>query len=128
MCLDVLTKRYKKPSTKEVVGYKMFEYAGDKIHFPYYGLHGRKEVPRGRWLESSYEKIRFDWVGPASDVNCYPSGFHVFAKKSDAIARACSYRKVVKVRLRGIVAKGKENGRGVIVAREMFVPKLRKTK
>lgn len=128
MCLDTVTKRYKRPQTKTVTGYKMFDMEFGQLLLPYYAQDGYRGVATDTWLKSTEESIRFHWRSTNSDPDAYyPSGFHVFRSKQDAERRADGLRKVMKVRVRGVVALGTECRKDVIVAREMYVPKPRKT-
>ena len=118
MCLEKITKIYKKPDPKERVGWKLVSYISiDKTHFDSSCVN--KTYKTNRWLKSS-GSWSFD----------YPIGFHIFEKKKDAkeiIKNSVVFQndELVKVKYRKTVARGIESMGGqksnCIVAKEMKV-------
>ena len=128
MCLEKITKIYKKPDPKERVGYKVVTLSIDKKTYESDRMYSGYEKPlkTNTWLKSKEQTIISGGVE-------YQSGFHVFTEKEGANAWASinsglRYKNevVVKVIYRNIVAVGKQNitmkdYRNCIVAKEMKV-------
>ena len=95
-------------------GYKVFEVHGKELHFPYYTWKGRLSVPRGKWLK----------------MQAGSAGFHVFRSKTGAQAYAYEIYwkngkincKVVRVRIRGAISQGANNGFRGFRVEEIYVP------
>lgn len=116
MCLDVITERYKRPTSTEVVAFKGLRMTNGILRFPCQGFEGDTIVPVGKW-------IRAELLTVEADNEEYESGFHVYAD-SDPHLRFGNC--LVKVKVRGVTCKGIQGYENVLVAREMFVPKPRK--
>lgn len=124
MCLESNgLDELKEPVKKIQYGYKVFDGVKGKYYFPYEPLAGKHLVLRGRWLHSSDIRIvTFSWAGGRHKT--YPSGFHIFKYKKDALRWNCRNRGVVvRVRFRNLVATGYQRPNyPCLVAKEMFVP------
>ena len=117
MCLDRVDEVLDEPDMEERVGYKVmwWDACNGKWVTPitniWYG--------EGVWHRASKEWPR-DWC----DWGVYPVGFHVYA----GLKHACDSwllhdgkRVVVRVRYRGVLARGREDSVPVVVAREMKI-------
>jgi hypothetical protein len=111
MCMDSVTKLYKRPSPKVVYGYKVFDDFGGKYEFEF---RKRWPVITGKWT-----------VATQRPLGMYMSGFHAFLSRKGAERWAGHDQHVVRVKLRRIAAEGLQYGALCIVAREMYVPRKR---
>lgn len=110
----------------EVVGWKVLYF------YPYNGVlatpYYRKKVKIGRWHKAKGTTLSIydPYYGV---IGSYPAGFHCYAtKRSAEKAKHMGWSVVAKVRLRKVVAIGKERVKGqlvkVIVAKEMMIEKI----
>ena len=123
MCLSIVGKIYKPPSQKWTTAWKFFDVSSSgHLMFPFNSLRGDWIVPVGRWLKSTTGQNRAD------DESAYPNGFHVLTTRRDARAFAgrVNCHEVVKVKIRSVVASGKQDGLKILIAREMLVPSPKK--
>jgi hypothetical protein len=125
MCLTTLAKfRVRKdPKTKQYVGWKIVRklpFGFTSIYFSTY-----REYKERIWYEcGTRSEIR-----SANDTDKYPSGFHCYAKKKDAIiekAIATVWMTsdtviVKKVFLKEILATGLQEDKQCIVSQEMYI-------
>jgi len=119
MCLSKVWKVYQNPSRAEVAAWGIFKIRRGRVLFQYQKLHRRRSVPRRRWLQAQGRGSLRSALGIGIR---YPFGFHKYVSRVAAQARALSGETVLPVRLRNLVAIGKQSNRKVYVAKEMFVP------
>jgi hypothetical protein len=101
------------------VGFKIMTKQGE---FPFQGTGGK--IPQSRWinerkyrLNSASEDLSFN-----ETVGRYPTGFHIFVNKSEAIHYLESFSKHNEVRevyFRKVVARGYQKKHRVIVCKEI---------
>ena len=129
MCLDHLIKLDKRSQTliKRGFGWRVFgkNYKGELLST----LQGNfKPMPINRWLDEKdfrnkeHNKKRYLYIMFRYP---YPYGFHIFLTRKDAIAWAnetCEYI-TLKVKFKNIVAQGYQDGRKVIVAKNIMILK-----
>ena len=118
MCLSELESKkfeYKKEND-HFVGYKYF-YNRDysHLHFPFKGKSSR--IPLNTWIDEKNWRIFKDETHIEDSGNLYKTGFHIYTEKP-----LLKHRKVY---FRGVVAQGYQQEDKVIVAKEMYIPKLR---
>jgi hypothetical protein len=130
MCLDIRDARARAPRKR--VGYKQGSintiYEGRLLtsrYRPFYRDTGRRVkalytngmgrwLPLGRWIKDpNTGRINMDGRGS------YRAGFHIYLDNLDKKAE-------FRVRFRSVVATGKQFGRPVVVAREIFVCRPKK--
>lgn len=131
LTLEAITHRFNRG--KRIAGH------GFKVFFPHpraplYLDSDSRIVPTGRWLtmRGKHRDIVPAYIG----ASCYYwDGFHVFVNGIDAVKVAALYSnanaQVVCVRyrdgyLKGIRTLSKDSVMPIIVATEMYVPKIRK--
>ena len=148
MCLTRITKRYKEPTKRARVAYKILYGAkGYGYQTPYIGV----DITEGEWKSAQKTELKTDnWENcpsfPASILGkeiykngreLYTSGFHVFAtrKGAEKAARLLqeSPDKIVKVKVRGVSCEGMDGtdrakeyihpGIKTLVADEIYIPK-----
>lgn len=100
-----------------------------KLYYPFQRYNsggGDGIVEFNKWLISVQKKIHSG--GMISAWKLYKSGFHIYKNKSDADGIAWSKsEEVVEVKYTGVLADGVElDGRHVVVARRMYVPRKKK--
>jgi len=120
MCLDRVDSKWKGLSRKVETGYKVFVLSPptNQLEFIVFSHHGYKKVPLGKWLTS-----RLDFVDSLDTRYC--AGFHIYKNKPDA---NFSSERIIKVKYKGVLAKGFQVGREVIVAHHMWVPRQRRSR
>lgn len=111
MCLSKVRKVYNPPLQKEFTAYKVFDLTAlnDSGIKPLFNIF----------------KFKFNQWQQAIDCkgdNGYPIGFHCYATKKVLSHKNLSGRVVLKVKIRGILARGLQDNCSVIVAKEMFIP------
>ena len=116
MCLSIVDKTYDPPLAEEREAWGTFRddcgrlLTGDQMF----------KVEPGEWVQS--QRGTLGGLGVSSP---YKAGFHKFRSEEAAQKYAVVGERVFRVRLRGIVAEGKQSVRGslepVIVAKEMYV-------
>lgn len=137
MCLSKVDNIYNPPLEEERYAWKVFEtipyqminrtedsaykHSWSFQYFPFHsGLICSRRVPRGRWLIANRGEIYAD------DTRPYQAGFHCYASEEVARSEAASFQLttmvVCKVRIRNVIADGRQGVSRVIVAREMYVP------
>jgi hypothetical protein len=127
MCLDTVTSQYSRrnPLKKTVKGWKVFEIVRlDNLspnflprqlglYFENYHYDNGKPIKTNKWLKSTtkygYER--------------YPVGFHIYLSKRSAQRHKAgdTSQKYLPVIGRGVVAKGEQRGRRVVVCKELFI-------
>jgi hypothetical protein len=114
MCL-LTSARYR---LKNSIGYKEFDYNKGRLHFKFFNCY--KRLPIGKWLkEEDYrEQKSVDRIGYQNISKWYKTGFHIYV---DNPLYAGIYSGIRKVKFRKVVAKGWQDGRKVIVAKEMYI-------
>ena len=116
MCLDVKNRVVKKVRVGYKVMYPTFDglYQGQYYHAP-----GCSKYDVGCEYSSSEGKILYGQNWETFRSLYYPAGFHVYTK----LPRTGSYSfgRVVKVKVREIVASGTQQGKQVVVARKMTI-------
>ena len=121
MCLDTFSNRLKEhPNYKKGYGWKVFRIANSGgLHFTNQRWNESYTVPRGKWLDSG--KIRGDGIAFAFSNRTYIPHFHIYLDKvsnMDLVGKIC-----VPVRFGSPNTTGIQDGREVVVAKKMFVPK-----
>lgn len=118
MCLQRVTKVYKRPSSKVVTAWKVFDGNPNDLRFEFRCFQGSNFVPCGEWLKAEMQQL-----------DGYPSGFHTFTSRKDALVWGLG-QQIVRVKVKYIIARGLQSNMGpklkTIVSREMFVPKAKK--
>jgi hypothetical protein len=97
------------------VGWKIFtgDGKGTKVCTTAYE---RTRLKIGEWLVDKSDKILTSILSPT-----YRTGYHFFRNKEDALKQAWSDEHIRKVKVRKIVATGKQFDCSTGVAREMFI-------
>jgi len=105
-------------------GWKQFVTIEGKL----YPLHmnNRNPLPRGKWLKE--EDYRPNWCAHRKTIDAcddfphyrYPMGFHVWLK---SLPQEGVWRTILRVRFRKPVVWGIQDGKPVVVAKEIFIPK-----
>jgi len=117
MCLDFVSNRYAGRDRKEIEAWKVIRpEKGGKFSFPCYGPFRSK---RNTWLTAEVVDVE-NITG--QHYNC---GFHCFETKEGAQNWANNRHNVeiVKVKVKGILARGRQRNHSCIVARHILVPK-----
>lgn len=111
MCLDEVTG---KPEKKDGVGYK--EFTGDEYHHLSFLIFSPKgegaRVKYNHWYKDNNTKD----LGIGYNKPSYPAGFHIYQEKP-------KYNNVRRVSYKGAHTIGEQDGRVVIVAKEIFIHK-----
>ncbi len=124
MCLNQVNKVYDGKSKKIVYRWKTFTdmMSDGRLQFPYYTKEEYKvgiwDIKRGVWLKAIPEKV---FVGRS--YPSYEAGFHCYQTKKEATRRCTKIERVVKVKVKGLLAKGIQTRCRVEVYMEMMVPK-----
>ena len=115
MCLDRVTKIFVKPSSKEVIAYKIVKLRSNSFNMPKQGSkfvtwYRDADMPMGRWIVDQkclpgHNKI-YSTLGKVS----YRKGFHVLLDRARAEEKARTMHQAVVVRVvvKGCVALGIE--------------------
>ena len=122
MCLDRVDSKWKGLSRKVETGYKIFATfsATNQLRFIIFSHNGHKKVETDKWLTSG--------LGIVDGYNeRYNAGFHIYKNKPTTIYIGHP-EKIVKVKYKGVLAKGLQVGCEVIVAHHMWVPRRRRNK
>ena len=123
MCLYKVNEKLAGRGTKIYTGWKVFHKScTPKFKYDFrYNLHeGETNVPVNRWLKADERSIGSGvGTGPR-----YDSGFHIYKYPYPAQYTAKYWDNLVAVRVkfRGVVARGREADHEIIVAKEMYVP------
>jgi len=126
MCLYTVNQRLAGRGEKIYTGWKVFAKSyhdtesSSQYSFRYFTHEGRTVVPVNKWLKSSERTVRSALgTGPS-----YDSGFHIYVYPYTAQHQAKFWNRLeaVRVKFRGVVARGREGDTQVVVAREMYVP------
>ena len=113
MCLNKVTSL---EQGGEGVGWKVFGRMAGKLCSPFQG-HGTYVT--GEWLSDPVIGNIF----MRQTTKKYPTGFHLFTTRGDALAWGCSGWTVRQVKYRNQVACGTQGGFPVVVAREIRIRK-----
>jgi len=106
MCLD--SGHYSVDRTTLVQsGWKDFG-TGSALKFQAFQLNGKKDVPLDKWLTAE---------GTTVSGSNYPAGFHIYVNETEF--KGSKYRRVY---FRNAHTHGTQDGKTILVAREMFVP------
>ncbi len=112
MCLVTLDKETQEGTG---VGWKYFRSdASSHLEFAYYG--GR--VNYNTWLKDKAKGMIPKQCGGFS----YHKGYHVYVNKEDAVFAAFG-EQIRRVEYREVVASGRQDGRQVVVARQILIHK-----
>jgi len=120
MCLDKLADF----KISKYEGWQVFT-GDEKGLYPWYRsleyhkAMKRTTIPMGEWQED-----KNNYLILANDSRTYQTGFHIFLRKKDAetwVEGSPSHFPIRKVKFKKVVAKGFQDGRKVVVARERFV-------
>lgn len=134
MCLDSVKKIYTGKSTKIQTGYKVFY--SNAPHASVHGKHKGGTYNFREWYQAKNENYGYDPNRPikTSDGTMYPPGFHIFATKADVrkyfgVRDFSGHGETLrKVYYKGLLARGKDCGANVIIAKHMSVGRPRKEK
>jgi len=125
MCLY----KFGKFNTRKKIGFKIFN---DENHYLSSYIRGSmKRLPVGKWLnEKDYrDKTDFNmkYLRTEDKYENYKFGWHIYYYKSDEnyFSSWCVKR---KVKFRKIVAKGYQDGKRIVVAKEIYIIPLKKMK
>lgn len=127
MCLDIvdIPKKLKKLKS-DGNGYKMlYKSLRGKLYFCYY-MEKEVPLPIEKWINEKDYRLKQhrkqETISPHGV--CYPMGFHVYKYKRHAKqATALTSDVVVPVRFRQAHTSGKQGGKIVIIAKEIFIQK-----
>lgn len=117
MCLNKLDRVFAGKGTRIHTGWKVFDVEGpEQLNFECQGYGDRGfAVPLDRWLiEKHPQKNR---------TPQYRLGFHIFTERKGAVAWSagdCAQR-IVRVRYRGVLARGTQFWQKTVVARSLYV-------
>jgi hypothetical protein len=124
MCLDQLTnfRVRKDPKTKQYVGWKIVRKIPSGFACIYFSRWRRYE-------EQMWYSCRSKSNLLATNYTPYPTGFHCYAKKRDAVIEKDAVKDwlfpdnliVKKVFLNGILVTGVQEGKQCIVAQKMYI-------
>lgn len=123
MCLAHVDSKWKGLSRKVETGYKIFVYfpPTNQLKFTVFSHNGQINVETNKWLTSGLSLV--------GDCNKkYRAGFHIYKNMPTIPPTAINYRsnKIVKVKYKGVLAKGRQVDQEVIVAHRMWVPRQKK--
>ena len=133
VCLSTITEVYDPSQKVTIDGWKVFGVGKKRVlESLIYNLRGAAvtdcagpKIPRGRWLRSVPTRLRsFDSAG------FYTAGFHIWMSREAARKWAANYCNacVVRVRGRGLTAKGQQCDHNVAVCEKMQVlPAVKRT-
>lgn len=105
MCLDSVTRSLATSSLVES-GFKRFTDSKDGLCFENVGLRGKSTVPLDQWITAEEKNI-----------GSYTSGFHIYVREKEH-----SEKNLRRVYFRRAHTRGRQGGKTIDVAREMFVP------
>lgn len=126
MCLDTVSTTYAEPSPEVIECYKVFDLSGENlVPFVYkYASIGGFKFPPEEWIEDTNK----GFLHAEKDYIAYPIGFHAFLTEIAAryfmecmTGGSRSFTVIRKIKLTKIVAKGRQDGRAVIVGRKMWI-------
>jgi len=113
MCLSKIYETYESPSSLIQDGMKEFTGYEPNLEFQNMNLRGAREVPLDTWIKAEVQSIK------AGDSKYYETGFHVY--EDDPKKKHGS--KFRRVYVRFITCRGEQDGKKVLIAREMYVPR-----
>jgi len=134
MCLDHVTWIYKnkfRHEDKVQEGYKVFEVrtryvemekTGERELIFQFGFQNKsRAAPISRWLKSELDR-------PNLNKGDYEIGFHLFRTKKEATKFLNAVNQyfrtvIIKIKYKGIKAKGYQHGAEIIVADKILIPK-----
>lgn len=124
MCLDIITTP-KKLNTQGM-GYKIFHKTKrGNLYFYYSGIGKQVPLPIETWLNEKKYRSSVDKKTETilTTSASYPMGFHIYLNKK--LVSGCLYGRdvIVSVKFRKAHTKGKQDGKNIIVAKEIFIPK-----
>lgn len=105
MCLDSVAASLEK-STLVESGFKTF--ASNPPRFENVAWHGKMEVPLDHWITAEEKNI-----------GQYSSGFHIYTREKELSPGFANKRRVY---FRNAHTSGRQGGKTVVVAKEMYVP------
>jgi len=109
MCLDRKSNWHKKVKVSRI-GFKEFRRNDEgRLVFRYFG----ERVKSNTWLKAKQKDV------VSSNNSRYKTGFHIYIVNNRQYKNL--YGHIYKVKFRGIICSGHQNGKRVIVAKEMFV-------
>lgn len=111
MCLESLKEEYESPSNMIMDGWKEFDGVGNNLTFQIDG----QLVVFDKWLTAKETRISGLILGGES----YTSGFHVYCNDEEIRKTWGHYRHVY---IRKVTYLGRQDGKDVVVAKEMYVP------
>ena len=124
MCLDTVTTPKKLKS--EGTGYKvLYKSRRGMLYFCYF-MDKEIPLPIKKWINEKDYRLkqykRHETISPYGA--CYPMGFHIYRNKGDAKKSVCFDSDViVPVKFRQAHTTGKQSGKNIVVAKEIFIPK-----
>ena len=110
MCLDINYKKVE-PTNKEKWVWKVFR-LGVVDPKQLFGTVVHTKFRRGVWLTARY-----------TSANYYGGGFHAYTTQEAKRKASNDLRIVLRVKVKGIVVRGKQNGYRAVVAKQLFIPK-----
>lgn len=110
MCLESIKEEYESPSDVVMGGYKEFDGTDAK---PLFQIDSAP-VPLDQWIVAKRNTVTGVPQGKS-----YTSGFHVYSNDKEIPKNDKKYRRVF---VRKITYLGRQSGKDVVVADEMYVP------
>jgi hypothetical protein len=112
MCLSHVSETYDHPSTLIMDGWKDIDQRKPRLQFT---VKGKSDIPFDKWITATNEHAPKGIK--ADDGNVYEPGFHVYADEKELNGK--TYQRVF---VRGVLCVGKQDGKTVIIAKEMYMP------
>jgi len=118
MCLDTVTRSYDVPQgTKEFWVWKRFSFNGGNGEELYSPVMWNK-YKRGKWYKAKQKNLK-GFLVPKS----YKSGFHCLLNKDDCDNASYYGTASLRIKARGIIARGVQDDLKTVVVKEIFIPK-----
>jgi hypothetical protein len=114
MCLSSVTELYDRPSSLIVDGWKSIGAAKPSFQL---SVNGKTAIPFDEWITATTEHAKGGKIR-ADDGKHYPCGFHCYSDEKELKELQPKSR----VFVRGILALGKQNGKAVVIASEIYLP------
>lgn len=116
MCLDSIKEEYETPSPLVQGGWKEFSGTDAKP----ISQQTSKPIPLDQWIKANEVTISMSGGGS------YTSGFHVYSDDTQISKNKGNYVKYRRVYYRNVTYLGTQDGKEVVIAREIYVPSNQK--
>ena len=114
MCLSTVKETYDNPSKVIVDGWKNIDASKPRFQL---AVNGSLDIPKDKWITATSEHEKSGQGIKADDGIRYEPGFHAYADEKELKGKGH-----VRVFLRGVSCLGSQDGKQVIIAREMYLP------